>query len=132
MVTAGVAFFVATGALQFLAPLVFGLAVAIFAGSTGPIARALSTKMPSLLGAWSYSIYMVHTVFVALIWAIAPRLGLGRAGVHLTADPVVEVAIFAAYVVAVIGAAYVSYTFFERPIYDYFRRKAAGERRASA
>ena len=131
VVTAGVAFFVTTGALQFLAPLVFGLAVAIFAGSTGAIAKGLSTKIPAKLGEWSYSIYMTHTVFVAIIWAVGPRLGLGRNGPHLTADPLVELAIFAAYIAAVIGVSVVSYTFFEAPVRDWFNRLAKGKRIAA-
>jgi peptidoglycan/LPS O-acetylase OafA/YrhL len=130
--TGGVVLFVAFGALQYLAPLVFGLAVAIFAGSTGPVARALEARIPKLLGKWSYSIYMVHTVFVALIWAAAPRLGLERRGLHLTADLGLELAIFGGYILAVIGASYVSYTFLEDPARRYFNALARSKRTVAA
>lgn len=123
VVTFAVVFFVCVGQIQFLAPLVFGLAVAVFAGSTGPIAKALSTKIPTTLGQWSYSIYMTHTVFVAIIWVVAPRIGYIRSGEGLTGTAAMEIAAFTAYLVAVVSTSWLTYTFLEEPARKWLGRQ---------
>ncbi|HEY9219556.1 MAG TPA: acyltransferase [Phenylobacterium sp.] len=132
MTTAAIVAFVSVGKLQFLAPFVFAAAVLVFSGSTGPIAKLLSAAAPVKLGEWSYSIYMTHTVFVAVIWAIAPMLGLGRRGAHLTANTTTELTIFAGYLIAVIGVSFLTYTCLESPARNLFNRMARGKRLAAA
>ena len=46
---------------MFITP-VFGLAVWVFAAESGALSRVLRTRIPQALGAWSYSIYMVHVL----------------------------------------------------------------------
>jgi len=46
--------------LSLAAPLVFAPAVYVFAFEAGPISRLLRTKPFAALGAWSYSIYLIH------------------------------------------------------------------------
>jgi peptidoglycan/LPS O-acetylase OafA/YrhL len=53
--------------LNMLAPFVFGYIVIVFAFADGAISRFLKTLHPTMLGTWSYSIYMVHNgVIIAL------------------------------------------------------------------
>lgn len=54
-------------ALSLAAPLLFGLVVWVFAFETGPVSRLLATSPFQRLGAWSYSIYMVHALLVAVL-----------------------------------------------------------------
>lgn len=49
------------------APLVFGLAVAVFAGEGGGISRLLATAPAQALGRTSYSIYLVHTLVLMVM-----------------------------------------------------------------
>ena len=63
-------------------PLVFGFAVWAYARGDGPLSRLLVLRPFVQLGAWSYSIYMVHF----LIRNIVLRM-LGVTGVVLTSLP---------------------------------------------
>lgn len=49
------------------APVVFGIAVAVFAFGQGAVSRLLLTNPAQALGRWSYSIYMVHTLVLAVV-----------------------------------------------------------------
>ena len=64
-----VAFVSAAGgnALSLAAPLLFGLVVWVFAFEAGPVSRLLATSPFQRLGAWSYSIYMVHALLIAVL-----------------------------------------------------------------
>lgn len=64
-----VAFVSAAGgnALSLAAPLLFGLVVLVFAFEAGPVSRLLATSPFQRLGAWSYSIYMVHALVIAIL-----------------------------------------------------------------
>ena len=65
----------APGPVSLGAPLVFAAVILVFAGETGALSTMLRTPLPRLLGRWSYSIYMVHTLlFVGL------RMGLDLFG----------------------------------------------------
>jgi len=66
-------------AFEYLAPPLFALAVVVFAGGRGTISRLLSTRAPAALGRWSYSIYMVHTPVLAVMFSAVhvAELGLG-------------------------------------------------------
>lgn len=66
----GVALFVAYGGgtmLEFAAPLVFAGVVWLFAHEQGAVSSLLKCRPLQLLGLWSYSIYMVHTIVIAII-----------------------------------------------------------------
>jgi hypothetical protein len=53
-------------AAEYLATPLFALAVLVFAAERGILSRALTTRPASAIGRWSYSIYMVHTLVIAL------------------------------------------------------------------
>lgn len=50
---------------------IFGLTVWIFAAEDGAISARLRTRLPQQLGAWSYSIYMVHSLIVLCLLSLA-------------------------------------------------------------
>ncbi len=52
--------------LEIWGPLVFAAAVLVFAGEGGAVSRILRARPIGLLGAWSYSIYMVHAGIITL------------------------------------------------------------------
>ena len=57
------------------APLVFGLAVCVFAVEGGALSRVLRTPLPLLLGTLSYSIYMVHLLVQLRMMNVARLAG---------------------------------------------------------
>lgn len=121
----GVVIFVVAGTFQFLSPIIFGLAVFVFAGGKGLISKVLVTKPMLLLGQWSYSIYMVHAAVVAVIWAIAKPLGLTPAGPHLRATLSVELGVAAAYIGVVLVTSAITYRLIEDPARKWFNRLAS-------
>ncbi|HEX4303253.1 MAG TPA: acyltransferase [Rhizomicrobium sp.] len=56
-------------ALEYLATPLFAIAVLVFAGDRGLVSRALTTRPAAALGRWSYSIYMVHTLVLAVLFS---------------------------------------------------------------
>ncbi|MEJ0042712.1 MAG: acyltransferase [Rhizomicrobium sp.] len=54
---------------EFLATPLFALAVLVFAGEGGMVSRALTAAPAAALGRWSYSIYMVHTLVLAVLFS---------------------------------------------------------------
>jgi len=79
-----VGFIALTGenASSLAAPLVFAGIVFVFAFERGAISRLLLTRPAQLLGFWSYSIYMVHTLIFAVLKIVmtllakVPALGI--------------------------------------------------------
>lgn len=71
------------GPLSMAAPLVFGAAVLVFAFERGPVSRLLATVPFQRLGAWSYSIYMVHTLLLVVIGR-AVNMVEAKTGLQLT------------------------------------------------
>jgi len=73
LAVAGVCAFVifapGNSALEFLATPLFAVAVFVFANEGGAISRALKSRPAAALGRWSYSIYMVHTLVLALLFS---------------------------------------------------------------
>lgn len=53
--------------LTFFAPIVFALVIWVFTNETGWISRAMNARAFTLLGEWSYSIYMVHALILLLL-----------------------------------------------------------------
>lgn len=112
-----------------LAPAVFGLAVYVFAHSSGPIARGLESLVFRKLGEWSYSTYMNHAAVVAVIWKLGPMLGLKEAGGMLISPSVgLSTIIAVVYVLTVVGVSALTYTFLEQPGRNLFNRWASSLR----
>lgn len=65
--------------LSLAAPLVFGLVVYLFSLEGGPVSRLLSLKPFTLLGLWSYAIYMTHDLVMHVMGlsasVVARRMG---------------------------------------------------------
>ena len=59
-------------ALEYLAPPVFALLVLAFANGQGVISRWMDARPVNALGRWSYSIYMVHMLVLALMASALP------------------------------------------------------------
>ena len=111
---------------------VFALAVYVFAAESGALSRLLLGRVPQALGAWSYSIYMVH-VLVAL-GILTTTMLVSRHGMHVFAriDDVVTVigptwfttAVIVGYLALVVGIASVTYRLVELPGQRLFGRWA--------
>ena len=130
-VGAAVIFLPLDGSALLVTP-VFALAVYVFAAESGTLSRLLLGRGPQALGAWSYSIYMVH-VLVALGILTGTMLA-ARRGMHtfMRIDDVVTVigptwfttVVIVAYLAIVVGIASVTYRFVELPGQRLFGRWA--------
>jgi peptidoglycan/LPS O-acetylase OafA/YrhL len=67
-------------ALEYLSVPVFACVVLAFAGEGGALSRLLVTRPVAALGRWSYSIYMTHTLILALVFSAVPALPSGLYG----------------------------------------------------
>ena len=59
-------------ALEYLAPPVFACLVLVFANGRGLVSEAMDRPAVNALGRWSYSIYMVHMLVLAIIASALP------------------------------------------------------------
>lgn len=124
----------ASGPLSLAAPLVFAYVVFVFTHEKGLVSRIMSTAGFQKLGAWSYSIYMVHAL-VALVMMHSIRIHEALTGVPLIpAEPVsgaVQDFVFYAgdyamnllalgYLAAVVAVAALTYRFVEQPGRRFF------------
>lgn len=110
----------------------FALAVWVFASEDGVLSRALKRPWPQRLGAWSYSIYMVH-VLIALTILTAAMLG-AKHGLHLfgrvegvasiVGSAPVTAAITVGYLGAIVLLSSLTYRFVELPGQRLFGRWA--------
>lgn len=114
--------------VSLLAPLVFAPLVAILAFSSGPVSQVLLTRPLQNLGAWSYSIYMVH---VPILTVLLPLVARGQYvtfadGSRYAAglSPIAYDAVFVGYIAAVIGLASLTYRRIELPGQRAFARLA--------
>ena len=143
-VVAGIAVFVMFSlgrAWSDLAPVAFAAAVWVFAQEAGFVSRLLRTTPFARLGAWSYSIYMLHMLVVVLLGRLAVVIEhlIGQKLVILYVPPLGETArrviaypnlwlmdgVVLAYLAAVIAAAAPTYRMVERPGQRFFNRAAA-------
>ena len=109
---------------------VFAIAVWTFAAESGALSRALRRGFPQRLGAWSYSIYMVHPVVTAVI-----MVGTSKALPHTSAGAIdasaaVGVALSIGYLVAVVAIASITYRQIELRGQRLFNQWAKRERTA--
>lgn len=124
-----------SGRWSIMAPLVFAPAVWVFAQEGGPLSRALSVPAAARLGAWSYSIYMVHPAVLQLSGNVFGAAGLLQE--KTIAPGVTALTISFAgkwggdlaalvYLAAVVSVSALSYRFIERPAGAFFYRLASG------
>jgi peptidoglycan/LPS O-acetylase OafA/YrhL len=115
-------------------PFVFAALIYVFAFENGVFSKLLAHRFFLLLGALSYSIYMIHTL---ISWKlISPMIdilkhfsavqlttladGQRRLGVEYWQGDLASVV----YLAAVIFASYLSYHYFEVPCRNYFKKRA--------
>jgi len=130
------------GNLSMAAPLVFGFAVWVFAHEKGWVSKVLTTQPFVNLGAWSYSIYMVHWLVLAIIsqgYAVIAKL-IGRPTLHhidvisagvgqpvrvmfFGSTEIMDVVLLG-YLVAVVALSAVTYKLIEDPARKRFNRLA--------
>jgi peptidoglycan/LPS O-acetylase OafA/YrhL len=96
---AAVVSFVMYAADKTLAPAIFAVAVYVFAGSTGAVNGLLNRPAAVKLGEWSFAIYMVHMLFVAALWVVGMKIGLG---VHADGRHMTGLGVFPSIVAAVV------------------------------
>ncbi|MEI9991108.1 MAG: acyltransferase [Rhizomicrobium sp.] len=119
---------------EYLATPLFALAVLVFAGEAGYVSRALATRPAAALGRWSYSIYMVHTPVLAVLFS---AVGMGEIAFHRiwlvhTPDGNAILApgwgddpALLAVLAVVVALAAVTWRYIERPGQRLFNRLAA-------
>lgn len=124
IVIAGVVTFLALAkesALSYVAPLVFGIAVYVFAADAGLISRILRLGVFTLLGRLSYSIYMTHFVILGIIVSavrVVERLAPNVAAINYPLENDLAVVLFLSLV---LGVSSLTYRFIELPGIALFR-----------
>lgn len=129
------------------APFVFGLTVFLFASETGAVSQLLRTKPFRALGLWSYSIYMVHSIYYLVLLRNGPRVLEQVLHAPLMANvphegelrPVLAVGgmygtdlVAIGYLVAVVATAAITYRFIEDPARRWFYALPIGQLRKVA
>ncbi len=109
-------------AFEYFAVPVFALLVCVFAEERGVVSRALRSRAVNALGRWSYSIYMVHMLVLALVFSALDLFGTGWTaklpdgveevvlGSRIAADT-----LMLAYLAGVVALAAFTWRFIERP-----------------
>ena len=114
---------------ELAAPIVLGVGVWVFAHEQGAISKLLKMRFFAALGAWSYSIYMVHSLVIVVIHraltVLQQRTGQtymvdvqGRDTVERVVSigsPFVMDALTLVYLVCVIGVAALTWRWIEQP-----------------
>ena len=127
----------ATGYVTFAAPLIFAIAVCSFARSDGPLSSVLGRRWPVLIGALSYSIYMMQALLMSRVldiirvvqrhfaaqWLVASSPG-GRPEVLVLPFPLADV-VALGLVVVLICFAWLGYQFVELRYRNWSRRLLA-------
>ena len=104
---------------------VFAVAVWVFASEDGAISRLLRRRVPQALGAWSYSIYMIHPLLTTVVLVSNRRRMVTIDGRSTMDGPVWLVeAITVVYLLAVVAAARMTYRYVELPGQRLFNRWA--------
>lgn len=129
----------AEGALTYALPIpFFFISVLVFANQRGLISRMLMVRPLVLIGTLSFSIYMIHA-FVTARLLNAMQLAAGKLNLDIftfyVKDDATQIRmvgkelwqgdlVYAAMLIAVIGASFFTYQFVEKPSRDWFRRIA--------
>lgn len=138
----------AQGAPGLLAPPLFALAVAVFAGEQGAASRLLTRPFPVLLGALSYSIYMIHVfvmaraIDVAIVVSELTGLPLASIGHDAAGRPAKVLGTEAlpfmgdlmsiATLALVVGLSWITYSLIERPAREWVRLRVGARGRPLA
>lgn len=129
MAVAGYVAFSGATQLSFAAPLVMGAAVLVFSREQGCISDWLRSRPLLRLGQWSYSIYMVHALILAILHRVLSVLGKATGGTYMTtlptaegfedaiafATPLAMDALMLAYVAVTVGVASLTWRLIEMP-----------------
>lgn len=126
-------------AVEYLATPLFVLAVLVFAAERGPISRLLTSRAGAALGRWSYSIYMVHTLVLAILFSIvhAGQILFHRIWLRELTDgnTIIDLgfrhfasAVMLVYLIAVVALAALTWRLIERPGQRFFNRLAPQNR----
>jgi len=121
-----------SGRSNALADLAFALLVLVMADSRGPVSRLLHKRPMVLLGKLSYSIYLVHSLPIALLMGGLTVLGLVRPGilggyqmpVMNLPGPLSDALALGVLAVTIAGAS-LTWRYIEFPAREWTRRKAA-------
>jgi peptidoglycan/LPS O-acetylase OafA/YrhL len=129
--------FAGKGLLSFIAPLVFAVAVYVFSFEAGVISRWLKMAWSQALGRWSYSIYMVHALIVAIIDLAAMalqrpvfghdiRMTLAN-GSHVIGGlpPLALDLLLVVYLALIVFVARLTFNYVEEPCRRWFHGKSA-------
>jgi peptidoglycan/LPS O-acetylase OafA/YrhL len=129
--------------VELAAPLVFALAVWVFAHEAGGISRVLKGQPFAWLGVISYSIYMVHALIIVLIhrmlavieqiWGVALMV---RTGSGSTSQLVISLGgpwttdlVVAVYAGVVVGLGMLTWRYIEMPCQKAWNRRVDGTKR---
>lgn len=126
------------GATSVLAPVAFSLAILVFAREKGLLSKALHVRPLRALGAWSYSIYLIHMPLLILlgygIWLYGSVAGVPvrfdvmvdghMKRLYDLGHPVATYAMLAGFIGMVIALAAGTYALVEVPWRDWFTRLA--------
>jgi hypothetical protein len=119
----------------FYLPILFGIAVFIFAQEAGQVSRLFKISIAQKLGDWSYSIYLVHVLVlqafgvfarrdhIQIVMIKVPELALSGP-VYVFSTPWYGDAALCFYMIAVIGVASLTYRYIEKPSRRLFYRLA--------
>ncbi|TGD93270.1 acyltransferase family protein [Methylobacterium nonmethylotrophicum] len=119
----------------YAASLVFGVAVALFSHERGALSGLARGRLPQRLGAWSFSIYLLHLPVIQVVTtamhAVEQRTGLPHTVVighdrYLDfGSGLLNVAVAALLVAATVPLAALTYRLIERPALGWFKRQDA-------
>jgi peptidoglycan/LPS O-acetylase OafA/YrhL len=136
MICGAAVWILGSGPLSYLAPPAFAFAIFLFAREAGIFSRILLTKPMLLLGAWSYSIYLLHEFIQARILNLLSIRGLrlqqivgGETVQHMVSRtqpfPFASDALTVAMLLLTIGCAALSFRFIEVPTRRWSRKQCA-------
>ena len=126
------------GVTPFLAPGLFMVMVLTLAAFPGPFARVLQSRPLQHLGAWSYGIYLIHTVVLFVMgWGLSVlkkllplpieitlATTLGTSKTFTSFGWVYDSVLLGAYLISVVVAAAILYRWFELPCQRWFNQRA--------
>lgn len=120
-----------------LAPVLFGVIVFCFAAEAGVVSKWLSMKWVQLLAVLSFTMYMIHSFILTLLWRVIYLLDQGQGQYIKSVDDahgynqIVEFSnlyfsdfILVCYLCLVVALSYLVYQFFENPWRKRFARFA--------
>jgi peptidoglycan/LPS O-acetylase OafA/YrhL len=119
--------FVGADVLSMVAPLIFGLAVLVFAQEKGWISGLLTRPPFVRLGTWSYSIYMVHWLFRDILLGsnkvIETLIARDAIPSYMSlSSPWTMRVLLVGYLIGVVALAAVTYRLIEQPGRAFFNR----------